>query len=71
LLSNITVRGGAHYVFDYSEQQLRVTNPRAKKKKEKAKKEKGGSEGGGRGKKRALGDGGEPESKPKQKRRKD
>ena len=65
LLSNSAVQGGAHYVFDYSEEQLRVTNPRAKK----VKKEKGGTGGGKRGKKHSLGDADNAESKQKQKRR--
>lgn len=56
------MQGGTHYVFDYSEEQLRVTNPRAKKK-GKATKEKGN-------KKRTKGDVDDAESKPKQKQQK-
>ena len=67
LLSNIAVQGGVHYVFDYTEDQLRVTNPRAKK----VKKEKGGAGDGRRGKKCSLGDAGDAgDAGVKEKRRK-
>ena len=70
LLSDIAVLGGTHYVFEHSAEQLRVTNPRAKKGKA-VKKEKGGSGSGPkRGKKRTVDDGGDAEGKPGQKRQK-
>lgn len=71
LLSDIAVQGGTHYVFEYSAEQLRVTNPRAKKGKKAVKKEEGGSGSGPkRGKKRTADDGGGAQGKPKEKHQK-
>lgn len=50
ILTDIALQGGTHYTFDYSTEQLRVTNPRPKKvkvKKEGTAKAKGKKEGTG------------------------